>query len=53
MQRKEAQLALLAEEEEGGELNFNVKVSIKDYELLQRLKLQHAAHLPPPEQFNQ
>ena len=53
MRRKEAQLALLAEEEEGGDLNFNVKVSIRDYELLQRLKLEHAAQLPPPDQLNQ
>ena len=52
MRRKEAQLQLLAEEEDDGGLDFKVKVSMRDYELLQRLKLQHAAQLPPPDQFN-
>ena len=47
MRRKQAQLALFEEEEED-DLCGRVKVSMRDFELLQQFKAQQALQLPPP-----
>ena len=50
MRRKQAALALFDEEEED-DLAGRVKVSMRDFELLQRFKAQQALQLPPPEEM--
>ena len=52
MRRKQAQLALFDEEEEEDDLGGRVKVSMRDFELLQQFKAQRALQLPPPEELN-
>jgi len=50
MRRKQAQLALFNEEEEEDDLGGRVKVTMKDFALLQQFKAQQALQLPPPEE---
>ena len=50
MRRKQAQLALFDEEEED-DLGGRVKVSMRDFALLQQCKAQQALQLPPPEEL--
>jgi len=52
MRRKQAQLALFEEEEEEDDLCGRVKVSMRDFELLQQFKAQQALQLPPPLEIN-
>ena len=50
MRRKQAELALFDEEEED-DLGGRVKVSMRDFALLQQFKAQQALLLPPPEEM--
>ena len=50
LHKKEAQLALLEEDGNDDEFQGNIKISVRDYEMLQHFKLQRAAQVPLSEQ---